>query len=186
MVDLARDYCDDATHSYVRLGPYPESPPWIALERAKSFRTLSRAERLLRHFDAAIRAAQAAVEGLRPVVKDYPLASCHADLAAAYENLGTTNGRAGQLNDSLCAYQNAAIEIDESIRLSPHNSQYERLRAGIKQNRAVTEKRILADAGKAGAATAGESQPDRTGRTSRPPLPQAQPSVVPTNALPKG
>ena len=185
-VGLARDYCEDATRSYVRLGPYPGSPPWIALERAKSFRTLSRAERLLRHFDDAIRAAQAAVEGLRPVVKDYPLASCHADLAAAYENLGTTNGRAGQLNDSLFAYQNAAIEIDESLRLSPLNSQYEHLRAGIKQNQALTEKRIRANAGKAREATPGESQPGTRGLTSRPPLPQERPSVVPRNPLPKG
>ncbi len=168
--DVARGYCEDATRLYVRLGPYPDAPPWIALERAKSFRALSRAERLLRHFDAAILAARSAVEGLRPVVKDFPLAPCHADLAAAYENLGTTNGRAGRLNDARLAYQTATIEIDEALRLAPSNPQYEQLRTGIKRNQAVTEKKARAEAAKPRHETPREDQPDKAGLTSRPSL----------------
>ncbi len=181
--DLARGYCDRATRSYVRLGPYPDSPPWIALERAKSFRILSRAERLLRSFDGAIQAAQSAVDGLRPVVKDYHLPLCHADLAAAYENLGTTNGRAGRHDRALLAYQSAATEIDEALHLAPNHPQYERLRAGIKQNQSFTEKRMRADDGKT---RPGQGQPDKAALIQRSSPANGRAAVVSKSPFVKG
>jgi serine/threonine protein kinase len=165
---LARSHCEVAVRLYVRLGPYPGSPPPIVLERAKGFRVLSRAERLLGCFDAAVRSAQAAVDDLRPVVKDFPVALVHADLAAAYENLGTTYGRAGRLNDALVAYQNAALEIDEALRLSPNDTQYHHFRGGIKHNQALTEKRIRDGDGKAREVRPRAGQPDKAALVPRP------------------
>ncbi len=140
--ELARSYCAAAIRLYVRLPAYPGSRPPVAIEQATCYRLLSRAERLLNRFDDAARAAQAAVNGLVPLVKDHHVAPCHYALALAYENLGTTSGRAHRLNEALLAFDSAVTEINEAIRLSPPNPGYEHLLELIKRNQAFTQKRV--------------------------------------------
>jgi len=123
----ARDWFKGAILSYERLDPNPESTPRIASERADVYLRLSKTERRLRNFESAIRAAQAAVDGLISVKTFHPgVAECHAALADAYDNLAITYGLATRPKDALLAYQDAATEFDQARRLSPGNAQYNR------------------------------------------------------------
>ena len=136
--ELARSDFLEAIRLYDRLEDLGGISLWIARERSKCYHNLCIAERQLDHVDAASRAAQAEVDGLRMVVKDHPLVPwCHAELAVAYDNLGSTYRKLGRRSEAGSAYDAAYDEINEACRLSPGIEKYEAVRKFINRNRSA-------------------------------------------------
>jgi tetratricopeptide (TPR) repeat protein len=135
---------------YGRLHPDAESAPRLALEEAITNQELAMFERRLGNFEAALAAAARAVDQLKLVVKYHPgVAECQFRLALAFENLGTTNGKAERWGDAFLAYDDAEAALAEASRMSPTDPRFKRLLSGIRDNRAVTDRRMRDDASKA-------------------------------------
>jgi tetratricopeptide (TPR) repeat protein len=139
-VELARSEFEDAIRLYDRLEADHGYSPSYARQKANCYHNLCMAERRLGRLEAASRAAQAEVDALLLILKDYPLVpSCHAALAAAYDNIGSTHRQAGRLSDASSAYEAAKHEINEALRLAPDNQRYKRIRATIEKNQSALE-----------------------------------------------
>src|SRR5262249_13198638 len=95
--ELARSHFKAAILLFDRLRPDPDSAPRLVAEAAMCCQWLAKFERRLGNFEAALAAAARAVNQLKSITTFHPgVAECHYLLARAYEDLGTTNGKAGR------------------------------------------------------------------------------------------
>ncbi len=139
----AREAFETALRTFDRLHPDPDTTPRIATERALCLRQLSKIDRRLGRFEAALKLAAREVDDLKSVVRFHPgIADCHARLADAYENLATTRALAGALKLSLATNEQAEAEIAEALRLAPDNKRFHDLKLNIKKNHDLTSKRL--------------------------------------------